>query len=279
MSTPPSTPTYTGMRLRRSPDKRPRVRRGVALLPSLFTMGNMFCGYSCIIYSLRGDFESAAPYIGISIVLDMLDGRIARLTGTSSEFGLQLDSLADAISFGVAPAILSYAWGLEPLGRLGMFSGFLFVSGAVLRLARFNVQSAAGGDKRYFVGMPSPAAAGVPAATVYLFSGGLTDYRASLGALAMVLVPALLMVSTIRFRSFKTLDLQMRRPYTVLFLVAAGLMAVATHPRIVLVAMAYTYLASAFIGMGLTRFRHRGGQAPAASTAVATPAEPDAAQP
>lgn len=280
MSTPHPAPTDPGMRLlRRSPDKRPRVRRGVALLPSLFTMGNMFCGYSCIIYSLRGDFESAAPYIGISIVLDMLDGRIARLTGTSSEFGVQLDSLADAISFGVAPAILAYAWGLAPLGRLGMFSGFLFVSGAVLRLARFNVQSAGGGDKRYFVGMPSPAAAGVLAATVYLFSDVLTDYRPSLAALAMVLVPALLMVSTIRFRSFKTLDLQMRRPYTVLFLVAAGLMAVATHPRIVLVAMAYTYLASAFIGMGLARIRHR-GQPPAATVSVPAPEPaPDAAQP
>ena len=278
MITPHPAPTDPGMRLlRRSQDKRPRLRRGVALLPSLFTMGNMFCGYSCIIYSLRGDFESAAPYIGISIVLDMLDGRIARLTGTSSEFGVQLDSLADAISFGVAPAILAYAWGLAPLGRLGMFSGFLFVSGAVLRLARFNVQSAGGGDKRYFVGMPSPAAAGVLAATVYLFSDGLTDYRASLAALAMVLVPALLMVSTIRFRSFKTLDLQMRRPYTVLFLVAAGLMAVATHPRIVLVGMAYTYVASAFIGMGLARVRHR-GQPPAATESVPAPA-PDPAQP
>ena len=111
--------------------------------------------------------------------------------------------------------------------------------------------------------MPSPAAAGVPAATVYMFSGGLTDYRASLAALAMVLVPAVLMVTTIRFRSFKTLDLQMRRPYTVLFMVAAGIMAVATHPRLVLVAMAYTYLASAFIGMALTRFRHRGQTAAA----------------
>ncbi|MBS1817699.1 MAG: CDP-diacylglycerol--serine O-phosphatidyltransferase [Acidobacteria bacterium] len=262
--------------LRRQSDRRPRVRRGVALLPSLFTMGNMFCGYSCIIYSLRGDFESAAPYIGISIVLDMLDGRIARLTGTSSEFGLQLDSLADAISFGVAPAILAYSWGLHPLGRLGMFSGFLFVSAAVLRLARFNVQSAAGGDKRYFVGMPSPAAAGVPAATVYMFSDGVTDYRAALAALAMVLVPAVLMVSTIRFRSFKTLDLQMRRPYTVLFFVAAGLMAIATHPRIVLVAMAYTYLASAFIGLALTRFRHRGHYA-AAAPAPLEPPSADAA--
>lgn len=275
----PHEPTTddTQMRfLRRHSDRRPRVRRGVALLPSLFTMGNMFCGYSCIIYSLRGDFESAAPYIGISIVLDMLDGRIARLTGTSSEFGLQLDSLADAISFGVAPAILAYSWGLHPLGRLGMFSGFLFVSAAVLRLARFNVQSAAGGDKRYFVGMPSPAAAGVPAATVYMFSDGVTDYRAALAALAMVLVPAVLMVSTIRFRSFKTLDLQMRRPYTVLFFVAAGLMAIATHPRIVLVAMAYTYLASAFIGLALTRFRHRGHYA-AAAPAPLEPPSADAA--
>jgi CDP-diacylglycerol---serine O-phosphatidyltransferase len=261
--------------LNRRHDRRPRVRRGVALLPSLFTMGNMFCGYACIIYSLRGDFESAAPYIGVSIVLDMLDGRIARLTGTSSEFGLQLDSLADAISFGVAPAIMSYAWGLEPLGRLGMFSGFLFVSAAVLRLARFNIQSAAGGDKRYFVGMPSPAAAGIPAATVYLLSDQITDYRAALPVLAMVLVPALLMVSTIRFRSFKTLDLQMRRPYSVLFLIALGIMAIATHPRFVLVAMAYTYLASAFVGMALTRFRHRGHaaalNASATSAASAVP--------
>jgi CDP-diacylglycerol---serine O-phosphatidyltransferase len=264
--------------LRRARDRRPKVRRGVALLPSLFTMGNMFCGYACIIYSLRGDYESAAPYIGISILLDMLDGRIARLTGTSSEFGLQLDSLADAISFGVAPAIMSYSWGLEPLGRLGMFSGFLFVSAAVLRLARFNIQSAGGGDKRYFVGMPSPAAAAIPAATVFLLSDKITDYRAALPVLAMVLVPALLMVSTIRFRSFKTIDLQMRRPYTVLFLIAAGIMAVATHPKFVLVAVAYTYLASAFIGLAMTRFRHRRHPATAALSHNESQSKIDAAR-
>ena len=253
---------------RRVPNRRPtRLRRGVALLPSIFTMGNMFCGYSCIVYSLQHDFESAAPFIGVSILLDMLDGRIARLTGTSSEFGVQLDSLADAISFGVAPAIMVYAWGLETLGRLGSVSGFLFVSAAVLRLARFNIQSAAGGDKRYFVGMPSPAAAGILAATVYMFSDQIKDYSMVLPALpvlakalvlALVLVPALLMVSTIRFRSFKTIDLQMRRPYSVLLLIAAGITAIATHPRFVLVAMAYTYLASAFIGMAISRLRRRG---------------------
>ena len=237
----PNTPLKASRQrpLRRADDPHPtRARRGVALLPSLFTMGNMFCGYACIVYSLRGDFETAAPFIGFAIVLDMLDGRIARLTGTASDFGVELDSLADVISFGIAPAIMSYAWGLAELGRLGMFSGFLFVSAAALRLARFNIQSAAGGDKRYFVGMPSPAAASIPAATVYLFSDRITDYREALPVLAMVLVPALLMVSTIRFRSFKTIDLRMRRPYTVLLLIAAGIMAVATHPRFVLVGMA-----------------------------------------
>src|SRR5438876_2555084 len=107
--------------LRREHDRprRDRLRRGVYLLPSLFTMANMFCGYACVVYAMRGEFATAAPFIGIAIVLDMLDGRIARMTGTTSEFGLEFDSLADVISFGLAPAILSFAWGLHPLGRLG----------------------------------------------------------------------------------------------------------------------------------------------------------------
>ncbi|HEV2984755.1 MAG TPA: CDP-diacylglycerol--serine O-phosphatidyltransferase [Vicinamibacterales bacterium] len=227
-------------------------------MPSLFTMGNMACGYACIVYAMRGEYETAAPFIGIAIALDMLDGRIARMTGSASDFGVQFDSLADVISFGVAPAILSYAWGLAPLGRLGLAAGFLFVAAAAMRLARFNIQSAVGGDKRYFVGMPSPAAAAVPAATVYAYSGGLYDYRAALPALAMVLVPAVLMISTIRFRSFKNLDLQSRKPYTVLIFIAAGIVAIWSHPRGVLVLMAYSYLASAFLGMAISRLRHRG---------------------
>jgi CDP-diacylglycerol--serine O-phosphatidyltransferase len=247
--------------IRRATDRRPgRVRRGVSLLPSLFTMGNMFCGYACVVYAMRGEYETAAPFIGFAIVLDMLDGRIARLTGTSSDFGVEFDSLADIISFGMAPAILSFAWGLSSLGRLGWAAGFLFVSAAAMRLARFNIQSAGGGDKRYFVGMPSPAAAAVPAATVYAYPYGLNDYRAALPALAMVLVPALLMVSTIRFRSFKTIDLQMRRPYTVLLLIAIAIVFINAHPRFVLVGLAYAYLASAFIGLALSRLRYRGGR-------------------
>src|SRR5919206_4715975 len=216
---------------RRNESSRRRFRRGVYLLPSLFTLGNMFCGYACIVHAMRGEYETAAPFIGFAIVLDMLDGRIARMTGTASDFGVELDSMADVISFGVAPAILSFSWGLSTLGRLGWAAGFLFVTGAAMRLARFNIQSAAGGDKRYFVGMPSPAAAAVPASTVYAYPWGLYDYRAALPAIAMVIVPAALMVSTIRFRSFKTLESQTRRPYTVLIFVAAGIMLIATHPR------------------------------------------------
>lgn len=243
--------------LRPAARRPPRVRRGVSLLPSLFTMGNMFCGYACIVHAMRGEYETAAPFIGIAIVLDMLDGRIARLTGTESDFGVELDSLADVISFGVAPAVLAFSWGLQPLGRLGWAAGFIYVSAAALRLARFNIQHAAGGDKRYFVGMPSPPAAGIAASTVFVYPDGLHDYRAALPALAMVVVPALLMVSTIRFRSFKTIDLQMRRPYTVLLLIAIAIMAVATHPRFVLVGMAYTYLLSAFVGLAVSKLRHR----------------------
>lgn len=241
--------------------RRPRVRRGVSLLPSLFTLGNMFCGYACVVYAMDGKFETAAPFIGVALLLDILDGRIARLTGTSSDFGVQFDSLADVISFGIAPAVLSFAWGLQPLGRVGWAAGFLFVTGAALRLARFNIQSAGGGDKRYFVGLPSPAAAAIVASTVYAYPAGLQDYRAALPALALVLVPAVLMVSTIRFRSFKTIDLQMRRSYTVLLAIAAGIVLIISQPRYVLVAMAYAYLASAFIGMAVARLRHRGGRA------------------
>jgi CDP-diacylglycerol--serine O-phosphatidyltransferase len=249
--------------LRRTTDRsrRRRFRRGVYLLPGLFTVGNLFCGYACVVYAMRGEFTTAAPFIGIAIVLDMLDGRIARMTGTASEFGVQFDSLADVISFGMAPAILSFQWGLAPLGRLGWAAGFLFVTAAAMRLARFNIQSGApGGDKRYFVGLPSPAAAAVPAATVFAYPAGFIDYRAALPALAMVLVPALLMVSTIRFRSFKTIELQTRRPYTVLILIAGAIMLIATHVQIALVVMAYTYLASAFIGMAISRIRPRGEQ-------------------
>jgi CDP-diacylglycerol--serine O-phosphatidyltransferase len=245
--------------LRRRRADRPRFRRGVYLLPSLFTVANLFCGYACVVYSTRADFDTAALFIGIAMVLDTLDGFFARLTNSSTAFGVELDSLADVISFGLAPAILAFTWGLWPLTRLGWAAGFIYVTAAAMRLARFNVQSttAVATDKRYFVGMPSPAAAAVIAATVYAYPYGLQDYRAALPALAMVLVPAFLMVSTIRFRSVKAIDVGWRRSYFALFLAAVALALVATHPRIALVVLAYTYTVWGIVREVLTRVRRR----------------------
>ena len=240
----------------RSDDQARRFRRGVYLLPSMFTMGNMFCGYACIVHAMRGELSTAALFIGFAFVLDMLDGRIARMMGTTSAFGLEFDSLADVISFGVAPAILSFKWGLEPLGQIGWAAGFLFVAAAAVRLARFNIQAGTQ-DKRYFVGLPSPPAACVPAATVFAYPAGFQGYAEAWAVLTMVIVPALLMVSTIRYRSFKTLDLQSRRSYPVLFLLAVGLAVLASSPQILLLTLAYTYLASAFIGLAWHRLRRR----------------------
>jgi CDP-diacylglycerol--serine O-phosphatidyltransferase len=248
----------TPLRRRRSDPQARRFRRGVYLLPSMFTMANMFCGYACIVYAMRGEFATAAPFIGVAIVLDMLDGRVARMTGSTSEFGLEFDSLADVISFGVAPAILSFAWGLQPLGRIGWAAGFLFVAAASVRLARFNIQPESQ-DKRYFVGLPSPAAASVPAATVFAYPVGFQTTAHAVAVLAMVIVPALLMVSTIRFRSFKTFDLQARRSYPVLLLLALGLALLAAQPEYLLIVLAYTYLASAFIGMAWSRVQRGRG--------------------
>jgi CDP-diacylglycerol--serine O-phosphatidyltransferase len=243
-------------------------RRGVYLLPSLFTMGNLFCGYACVVHALRGEMASGALFIGIAIVLDMLDGRVARLTGTSTAFGVEFDSLADVVSFGVAPAILSFAWGLAPLGRLGWAAGFVFVAGAAVRLARFNIQTGTQ-DKRYFAGMPSPAAAGIPAATVFAFPEGLHAPYPAIAVLAMVLVPGLLMVSTIRFRSFKTFDLGARRTYPVLILVAGAIALLVAHPELVLMILAYGYLVTPFIGLLIQRL-HRGKNTP--DTPAPTPA-------
>ncbi|HEY5618146.1 MAG TPA: CDP-diacylglycerol--serine O-phosphatidyltransferase [Vicinamibacterales bacterium] len=252
---------------RRTDVAQRRLRHGVYLLPSMFTLANMFCGYACIVYAMRGEFITAAPFIGLAIVVDMLDGRIARMTGTTSAFGIEFDSLADIISFGVAPAILAFSWGLQPLGRLGWAAGFIFVAAAATRLARFNIQ-AGSHDKRFFVGMPSPAAAGVPAATVYAYPWGFQSYAEALPVLAMVIVPALLMVSTIRFRSFKNLDFGVRRSYPVLIVGAIFLALLASHPESVLVVLAYGYLASAFVEMAWHRVRRRHSHADPESDAT-----------
>jgi len=212
-------------------------------------------------------------FIGFAIVLDMLDGRVARMTGTSSAFGVEFDSLADVVSFGMAPAVLCFAWGLKGFDQAGWAASFVFVSSAAIRLARFNIQTNVPGmDKRYFVGMPSPAAAGVPAATVFAYPHFVAGWPYNLLALPMVLVPAFLMVSTVRYRSFKSIDMGARRSYRGLLIMALVIAAIATHPQITLVVVAYGYLASGLIGWAWGRLGRRASDAVATEIAtVATP--------
>jgi CDP-diacylglycerol--serine O-phosphatidyltransferase len=258
----PEFKLFRPKRSARGHDRR-GIRRGVSLLPSLFTLANLFCGWACVVYAMRGDLATAAPFIGFAVVLDMLDGRIARMTGTTSDFGVQLDSLADLISFGMAPAVLAFQWGLEPLGRMGWAVGFVYLTAAALRLARFNIQVIT--DKRYFVGLPSPAAAGLVAATVFYFPDGPEAYPIALLGAALLVAPALLMVSTIRFQSFKTFDLGMRRGYRGLFLVAAFIALLVTRPHEVLIVMAYAYFASGFVGALMSKRRPEPTETPAAA--------------
>ena len=246
---------------RRREEHSARFRRGVYLLPSMLTVSNLLCGYASVVYSTRGDFDTAAVLIGVAMVVDTLDGFFARLTHSQSAFGAELDSLADVVSFGVAPAILAFTWGLWPLGRLGWAAGFIYVTAAALRLARFNIQSATG-DKKYFAGLPSPAAASVTASTVFMYPWGLQDPRVAGLALPMVLVPGFLMVSTIRFRSLKAVDVGWRRSYVVVFLGAVAIALVASHPRLALVVLSYSYIIWSVAGFALARLRRRPATAP-----------------
>jgi CDP-diacylglycerol--serine O-phosphatidyltransferase len=245
-----------GPELHRTGQDLRHYRRGIYLLPSIFTVGNMFCGYACVVFAMRGELVAAAPFIGYAVILDMLDGRIARLTNTASAFGLEFDSLADVISFGLAPAVLAFAWGLSELGAVGWVAGFVYVTTAAMRLARFNIHSTQPlSDKRYFVGMPSPAAAGVIAATVYAWPYPLATPPQATAAVAIVLIPAALMVSTIRFRSFKSINFGWSASYMQILLVAGLIAFIVTEPRVTLVLIAYGYLLSAFLEIAVTRLR------------------------
>jgi CDP-diacylglycerol--serine O-phosphatidyltransferase len=259
---------------RRREDRPDRFRRGVYLLPSMLTVSNLLCGYASIVYSTRGDFDTAAVLIGVAMVVDTLDGFFARLTHSQSAFGAELDSLADVVSFGVAPAILAFTWGLWPLGRLGWAAGFVYVTAAALRLARFNLQGMAATDKRFFAGLPSPAAASVTAATVFLYPWGLQDPRIAALALPMVLVPGFLMVSTIRFRSVKAMDVGWRRSPLVLLIGAVVIAAIASHPRIALVVMSYTYVLLAIVMFVYSRIRRRPASVPPPAPPQPPPAVP-----
>jgi CDP-diacylglycerol--serine O-phosphatidyltransferase len=236
----------------------PRFKRGVAILPSLFTTANLFLGFWAIIRTIHGRFEEAAPLIGWAIILDLLDGQIARLTHTASEFGGELDSLCDVISFGVAPALLAYQWAFPTLERMGWLVAFLFVVCGTLRLARFNVQRHVV-DSRYFVGLPIPAAAAQVAAWVYFMPDPLVDKAHAAVALGLLTTLAFLMVSTIRYRSFKKLDLKSRRSYVTVVGIALVFLLVAYHPSAVLLAAATLYWLSGPLVYLVSALRRRPG--------------------
>jgi len=254
-----------------------RLRRGIYLLPSAFTVANMLCGYYAILATLEGttpDMDNAARAIGFAIVLDALDGRIARAMGTNSEFGREFDSLADVISFGIAPAFLAYVWGIRAqaaanapealhLVQLGWLIGFFFLGCCAWRLARFNIHGMAPGGNRYFVGLPTPAGAGMIAAIVHFVVGPIADVRFSLLWLLMIVGLGVLMSSTVRYFSFKDIPWTRRYPSLAVVVLVLLLGAIVRFSQITLLLIASTYVAHGAI-FHLVRFvRHRIASRPA----------------
>jgi CDP-diacylglycerol--serine O-phosphatidyltransferase len=231
------TPEAAREAVPRPAQPRRRFRRGASILPSLFTTGNLFLGFWAIVRTIHGQYAEAAPLIFWAILLDVLDGRIARMTGTTSEFGAELDSLADVVSFGVAPALLAYSWGFAALPRVGWLVAFLFVVCGALRLARFNVQKSSV-DGRYFVGLPIPAAAAPVAALVNVSPAPVDAKTHAVVWLALLIVLSFLMVSTFRYTSFKKIDLRSRRSYVNVVGIALLLIVFNMHPEWCLLALA-----------------------------------------
>jgi len=264
--------------------KRRPARRGMYILPSLFTAGTIAAGFYAIVQSLQGSslephhFDYAALAIGFAVPFDGLDGRIARMTNTASEFGRELDSLADVITFGVAPAILAYSWGFrmlpynmdpvlrQKLMQLGAVVCFLFLICGACRLARFNISSDAKPknpgrpDRKYFVGMPIPAAAGVVAATVHFF-GGTPVFNRAIAVVWLLLVGLVgfLMVSTWRFWSGKEITLTGRHPFQLLVLIGAVVSVVVLFHHILLFILAFGYMFSGLLARAAYSWsmRHR----------------------
>ena len=219
-------------------------RRGIYLLPNLFTTATLFAGFYAIVAAMNGQFTDPASAIFVAMLMDGLDGRVARMTNTQSEFGAQYDSLADMVSFGVAPALIMYEWMLSDLAKLGWAAAFIYAASAALRLARFNTQVATA-DKRFFQGLPSPAAAALTMGWVwvvesYMLSG---HWLAPVSAVLITLTGAL-MVSNFRYHSFKGLDFKGRVPFFVMLLIVLGFVFVSIDPPIVLFAAFLLYASS-----------------------------------
>ncbi|MBI4915798.1 MAG: CDP-diacylglycerol--serine O-phosphatidyltransferase [Acidobacteria bacterium] len=271
------------MSLRERRPRRPRprhpgpeqLRRGIYVIPSLFTVGNMLAGFAAVLHAIEGRLELAGMLIILAGILDGLDGRIARLTNSTSEFGKEYDSLADVVSFGVAPAILAYQWGLRGMGRWGWLVAFLFVVAGSVRLARFNVKSAHG-DRRYFTGLPIPGGAGALTLMVLCDPDPVLDARLTYAVWGFVLLISVLMVSTVPYRSFKDFNLRRRWPATTFFFIAlvVGGVAVAWFPTMALALG--IYLVAGPVEYAVRRFAKKPNPPPLSSAEVpSAPAHPE----
>lgn len=213
-----------------NPVQEKKRRRGIYLLPNLFTTACLFAGFYAIVAAIGGRFEPAAIAIFVAMIMDGLDGRVARLTNTQSAFGAEYDSLADMISFGLAPALVMYVWSLSSLGKLGWLAAFVYTAGTALRLARFNTQVGRA-DKRYFQGLASPAAAAVMAGFVWIGQSYQLEGRViAIIAFVVTALMGVLMVSNVRYRSFKDLDLKGRVPFVAILVVVLVFVLISIDP-------------------------------------------------
>jgi CDP-diacylglycerol--serine O-phosphatidyltransferase len=247
------------------------LRRGIYLLPSILTVANLLCGFYALMSTLKGsltDLDNAAKAIGLAILFDSFDGFVARATGTSSEFGKQFDSLADMVSFGIAPAVLAFTWGVLGIGetdtldirrihQIGWWVALAFAICCAWRLARFNIQGMAPGGSRYFVGLPCPAAAGFVAAVIHALQVPISDWRWSLVWLGTIILAAGLMASTVRYRSFK--DLPFAKQQHSLLVIFFGLLIwlVVFYSEVVLLLIAAGYVATGLTLHIIRVVRHR----------------------
>ena len=215
-------------------------RKGIYLLPNLLTTGALFCGFYAVLSGFSGEYEWAAMAIFAAMIFDGLDGRVARMTNTQSDFGVQYDSLSDMVSFGVAPAVVAYGWGLTSLGKLGLAAAFVYASCAALRLARFNVQAELS-DNKNFTGLPSPAAAAIVTGLVWsTYQMEASAATAIIGAV-ITAVAGLLMVSNFKYPSFKEVDLRGKVPFMVILSVVMGFVVITIDPPRILFTLAIVF--------------------------------------
>ena len=218
-----------------SPATRPK--KGIYLLPNLLTTGALFGGFFAVLSGFSGGYEIAAIAIFVAMVFDGLDGRVARMTNTQSDFGVQYDSLSDMVSFGIAPAIVIYGWGMQGLGKVGIAAAFVYASCAALRLARFNVQSSVNSGK-FFIGLPSPAAAALIAGFVWSAQSLQPSWLLSCFTALLTAVAGLLMVSNFKYPSFKQIDLRGRVPFVVILSIVMSFVVITIDPPRILLMLA-----------------------------------------